>query len=70
MIGETHSGIESGGITGAGVVVTLALWVRAAVDTDAGASGELVARGAKHRVGRSRSWLQTTGEGAGAHQKL
>ena len=44
MACETHSGIESGGVAGAGVVVTLALWIRAAVDTDAGTRGELVAR--------------------------
>lgn len=47
---ETHSGIESGGVAGAGVIVTLALWIRAAVDSNAGARGELVARGAQHRV--------------------
>ena len=35
---ETHSGIESGGIAGASVVVTLALRIRAAVESDAGAS--------------------------------
>lgn len=67
---ETHSGIESGGIAGAGVVVTLALWIRAAVDSDAGARGELVARGAQHRVRRRRSRIQTTGQRAGGHQKL
>lgn len=47
---ETHSGIESGGVAGAGVIVTLALWIRAAVDANAGARGELVARRAQHRV--------------------
>lgn len=46
----THSGIESGGVAGAGAVVTLALWIRATVDSNAGARGELVARGAQHRV--------------------
>lgn len=47
---ETHSGVEGGGVAGAGVVVALALWIRAAVDSNAGARGELVARGAQHRV--------------------
>lgn len=48
MKSETYSGIESGGV--AGVIVTLALWIRAAVDSNAGARGELVARGAQRRV--------------------
>ena len=46
----THSGIESGGVAGAGVIVALALRVSSAVDSNPGARGELVARGAQHRV--------------------
>lgn len=40
---DTHSGIESG-VRSAGVVIALALWIRAAVDSDACSWGELVAR--------------------------
>ncbi len=47
---KTYPCIQSGGVAGAGVIVPLALWIRAAVDSDAGARGELVARGAQHRV--------------------
>lgn len=47
---QTYSGIERGGVAGAAVVVTLALWIRAGVDSNAGGGGELVARGAEHRV--------------------
>lgn len=70
MKSETHSGVESGGVAGASAVVTLALWIRAAVDADAGARGELVGRGAQHGVRWRRSRFQTTGQRAGGHQKL
>lgn len=65
---ETHSGVESRGVAGAGAVVTLALRIRAAVDPDAGAGRELMTRGAQH--GRRRRRLQTCGQRAGVHQKL
>lgn len=70
MESETHPGVESGGVAGAGVVVGLALWIRAAVDPDAGAGSELVSRGAKHRVGRRSPRLQAAGQRTGAHQEL
>lgn len=66
----THSGVEGGGVAGAGVIVTMALWISSAVDSNAGARGELVGRGAQHRVRRRSSRLQTTGQRAGGHQKL
>lgn len=47
MKSETYSGIKSGSV--AGVIVTLALWIWATVDSNAGARGELVA-GAQRRV--------------------
>lgn len=65
----THSRIERCGVASAGVIVSLALCVRAA-NADAVARGELVARGAQRRVGRRRSGLQTAGQGARGHQKL
>lgn len=64
----TYSGVQSSGV--AGVVVTLALWIRATVDSNAGARGELVAGGAQRRVWRRRPRIQTTGQRAGCHQKL
>lgn len=67
---ETHSGIERRGVAGAAVVVTLALWIRAAVDSDAGARGELLTRRAQDLVGRSGSRFQTTEQRARVHQKL
>lgn len=48
VIRATYSGVQRSGV--AGVVVTLALRVRAAVDSDSGARGELVAAGAQRRV--------------------
>lgn len=48
----TYSGIESGGL--AGVIVSVAFWIRAAVDSNGG--GEL-ACGAQRRVWGRRSGL-------------
>lgn len=67
---HTHSGVESGGIAGARVVVTLALRIWAAVDSDAGARGELVPGGAQCRVRGRRPRFQTTSQRARGHQKL
>lgn len=64
----TYSWVQSSGV--AGVVVTLALRVRAAVDSDSGAGGELVAAGAQRRVWRRRPGVQTAGQWAGCHQEL
>lgn len=64
----TYSWVQSSGV--AAVVVTLALRVRAAVDSDSGAGGELVAAGAQRRVWRRRPGVQTAGQWAGCHQEL
>lgn len=57
---ETYPGIESSGV--AGVTITLALWIRAAVKSNAGATGKLVAGGAQRRVREGRPRFQTSGQ--------
>lgn len=59
----THSSIHSGGVSGAGVVVILALLVRAAVDTCPWS--QLAALRAQRRLG----WMSSS-QRAGGHQKL